>query len=511
MQYPDTVVNDLKKGENGPQRFARLVGNMSSSIFVGTDYSGTGIPEMVLNFGQQAMKKQGLVHQSVQMVNCRACDCDTNAQYLLQFAAFGQRPLHLFGDLTERLPEDLAKELKEMIPTGQEPTAAIYQAILQKLQERRSVLKHNVAPCILHRDHCPVTIGPAGHPPIDSTNQSSNILKVNIACHTCKGWSGMGGQSRHAHESQLPLAIWGVERSEHREDVVFTECTEKFDANVLDVVTDHKFSRKSLKVCPSSMGWEARRPRSFSCLFNPETMVWVGPTSPQDMHAEFMQLFCKQSCVTSTIFFGKGQDTQEFARYLGQLRSKILPRDLNDFNIPWQELLTPAVERRLRGYKEKFQTDFGSKGAFVCDLAQNCNSKGDTSGRLLGTLLTQSIPYSLDADMPMSPEARCLAMGVPLPPFNEHYSCPFQLALKQLAPNTVSKLIGNAVHGHAFLAFMMYMLSNLAKREHMLVGFGISSGFADQDTQDVSSLMAPDEDDETQVGESIAELWSGAP
>ena len=112
---------------------------------------------------------------------------------------------------------------------------------------------------------------------------------------------------------------------------------------------------------------------------------------------------------------------------------------------------------------------------------------------LVGHVAHPQPSCSLDVDMPMSPEARCLAMGVPLAPFNHHYACPFERALRQLAPNPVAKLIGNAVHGHAFLAFMMYMLSNLARREQVIISRCLASNFSAEENQDVSWLMGSDD------------------
>ena len=85
--------------------------------------------------------------------------------------------------------------------------------------------------------------------------------------------------------------------------------------------------------------------------------------------------------------------------------------------------------------------------------------------RTLGAFLRHGTGYSVASKSVLTPRGRILAMGYPLSPYNQDYTCAFENIMQTLSPAQIISLAGNAYHVHENMLFMMFVFSNIRRRD----------------------------------------------
>jgi hypothetical protein len=265
----------------------RLALSLDIGLMVATDYSGLDTPLHVLDLLVQAARMRGMELAPNRVVQWRSSDINKTCQSLLAWLSQHRVDVELqeavpcvFGDINERVQNTIAARLDEMEPDmAMEKSSAAtgYDLMLQHLMDNlgEAFPDNATAPCIVHHDRCcvrPVDLGKNSD--ARGSPGEGRRIHINVAGTICKGWSCQGKMKAHGDKSMRPHNIWLAERRAVSEDVIFHECTPRYDAKLL---THNLPGHRVIRVWwgPERMGWPVVRDRSFAACINLSTMVRI--------------------------------------------------------------------------------------------------------------------------------------------------------------------------------------------------------------------------------------------
>ena len=365
LSYPSDVLQSLQVGEYGPMRMRALLQNMKA-LTVTTDYSGMDMVEIAVVMLKQALEAPEFGStSSLDLCLYRAGDCSEVCRAVLGCdpeLLCRPRSEHIFGDLNERLSEDMRSALDGLEPTlqsTQEEKLEAYSNMQTLLMDDASASfsGQSKAPCYKCGQRCLV------RPPSDSSR-----LHLHGAGHSCVAFSPRGKRAGFAHSSARPFHIWGAERRAHNEDIIIAECSSHFPAEVFaDVTPRHRVI--TLVLGPDAIGWPIRRSRNFTILIG-EDMVWTGPQTSEECMSLFMELFGRTCMATGDVFLsGPFEAVQAFYQEIMHTRgSYVRASSLQELTqLPWSAFLSPSGVQRLQRYAAMWD----QSGTFLVEAAQN--------------------------------------------------------------------------------------------------------------------------------------------
>ena len=148
---------------------------------------------------------------------------------------------------------------------------------------------------------------------VNPPRASAEPLVVNTAGNCCVGWTAEGKRARHSHESQHPFYVWLCQRRElalrEQEDLFLQECTPQFDilSCMISPLQDSHLVVHAV-IGPRMLGWPTSRDRRLSCGLNLKSLVWLGPSSTQEIQQDFERFFRRRCCLTGDVFFQSDPD-----------------------------------------------------------------------------------------------------------------------------------------------------------------------------------------------------------
>ena len=276
------VAMDGHDRAEGSRLLATMMTHLEDGLGLTTSYSGHGTAE----YSATEVHRDADAHCEGPLpaiVLHAACDNNATAQKALQNHARVSRPLHLFPDLLTRVDHSTRERLLELQGTVH---AQVQQALedLEKEQlstkERRDKFKDIIKryarklvrgsralllDAIVMTDDTCIQCGPGSRCPL-APNRRDVKFWVEIAGMTCTAFSPMGSQWRWADASSLPCLVWAFWVRAAQPDIALAECVGQFETGPIEEILDH-FVFYRIDLCPSLLGWPARRIRFYGAWF----------------------------------------------------------------------------------------------------------------------------------------------------------------------------------------------------------------------------------------------------
>ena len=146
----------------------------------------------------------------------------------------------------------------------------------------------------------------------------------------------------------------------------------------------------SITACPQMLGWPVRRTRVFSAGVNRSSMVWLGPTDPDELQRHFESFFkCTMNVTADCFLVASDSEIHAEQRRLAKLRGHCVSADSSAVLMPKHQVYAPGQLLRFQGYDEKRPT--GSSTWFA-DLEQAPGRGASTPGVIIPSMLTHG-PY----------------------------------------------------------------------------------------------------------------------
>ena len=257
----------------------------------------------------------------------------------------------------------------------------------------------------------------------------------------------------------------------------------------------------SVTICPTALGFPMRRKRVFTFGIEKSKWVWVGPTDPPDVQAEFEALFGAQCELPGDIFLqAQEEDVHAFARWKASQRKRKLPEDFE--NMPMRSylplLLPPGAMVRLSQYdKARRQKDEWS-GCFLADLDHNIDC-GPGCGHLMPALDTHPNIFSFTLNRLAIGEELLQAQGVDFYPVlsGNRGQSPLTDVFNHFHDRHLRFFAGNAIHIPAYFCWILYCLGSVrpAAELHKLpasVGTAVKEEESDdEDDSESADAAAP--------------------
>lgn len=413
---------------------------------------------------------------------------------------------HIFGDLNDRLSKEVKAVLDIYVPAthmSKEEKNDVFGGIKNVLSANADQMTwENTAFCHLHKKQCPLNPSKVGEmDPLDVDNpeqlgEACRPWRVNMAGHSCLGWSMMGKQEGQGHlETGRPYAIWTTERSALREDMIFGECTEHFDVELARQELPHH-RPITLMVSPDMLGWPCRRPRSFTVYLNPCTVVWTGP--PADECQRLFNLLFKKNIMVDGNEVCCAPEKEKLQYMLAKVRNRALhvPQEqLNMADVRLHEIMPSGEYDRYLAYTKKQGQLQGLTGSFFAEVSQNPHScHGNSCGHLLPVFLRSGEIFNFKSQCYVTTKERFAAMGIGV--FEETgFDCPFDVG--RLSYAEANSLVGNGMSLPAITAWLCFVLAHVVRRSS---AEGLEHSILQAST--VLSIPEDEEDDEESEGSS---------
>lgn len=512
FEWPASIARSLVRSgspEDEEMRL-RLRGVLSTGVLMYTDYSGIDAPRFATEYAMRGLEEElGMKFASSPIKSLRTCDHgQLQTEFLIEISRGldDSKSCH-FRDLMDRLPPMAQQRLNASTPHSGASKLEKEQAfkdIKKWLHDNREIAYPESATswCCVHDKPCPVRLERCHVFEKTEEQQESSLfkpLRVNVAGVTCVAWSSQGRQERGGHSSEMAHHIWSTERFRFMEtgfeDIAFIECVPKYPAKEkLGSAMQGLGTIMSLVDGPEHHGWPHRRRRSLSVILNNQTVRWVGPT---DYVGDFTRRFARATVLTGDqmLVATEKEVHEEYARMARTRKHRLTAMDVptmsNSELLPL--LVPPGAVHRLEAWRSWWQEHPDLAGRpFCCDLEHWPHTKGSTGGPDLPVILTHGTTAALgiggdvNAWRLATPLELLGAMGWPVHP----QECGrFGVLLvrsyfEAMSSRQMKVAIGNSMHLVTQAAWMLYILSNVArvpvaKPEHMLrLG---SKGFTDFD------------------------------
>ena len=386
-------------------------------------------------------------------------------------------PEHIFGDICTQVPESLQEQMSFIVnacegraklaaKSGRK--AAQVKEELDRLNERRTNKLFSLASkaaaegqlaekgwCWKHGQECPLS------PP-----KEEGDLHLEIGGNVCVAFTPQGNQGRWIHASAIPAAIWLIATAHRQVDLVFQECSHRFNTQqVLERTFKESegWATSVLQLSPMDVGVPMRRLRNFSWTVNTKRLELLMPFT----NDAFLNICGSPVSLTGHDFFcAPAALVKDCVRNLAQKRgmplaigarlgAAVLPTGMRSRLLEYQALLKSAPD-----------------GAIVpiFDLSQNAKVRPKME-HLLPSFLTGSLIWSEQCRREMLSQEAFLAFGWPVPGLCQSgHEFPFDVDAFFDVKNErfLVKALGNSVHCRLvgfLMAFGLSITKKVAREE----------------------------------------------
>lgn len=478
-----------------------LQANSRDGLVVTTCYSGAGTAEMAaniaLNFGVPWCPEDN------NLVLYSSCDADATSQKVLMAHDLAHRPLHLFTDVLDRLPDDVRafclqiqqkhmrkyhilkamknkpRKKKRRLQNSQQEIAHLEQDYLLRLHAVLQETKFNEeAYCQIHCQKC--NINPRSNPEL------AKHRWLEVAGTTCCPFSSIGKRGGFLDDATLPCLVWWHSSRRLRPSDILHECVPSFNPDVfddsshdeLDSTTDGEYKRFSIIFSPVHLGVPSSRSRIYS---------WFNANIPVDtarFHRIFRSLFFHDCATTAKIYIVvpdsvRALHREAWARQQGQYvigdnssvvacvaeREYFLPFGCDHFRQRWLAYADRSCCGRRR-------SELPECHLIPCDQSPEYYRRS-CKGDVVPTLMRHSSLFDIISGCEVLPAEHFLIQGFPVPevglsselcaffPFSSIFS---HLPVEDrnssfLSDAQMRRLAGNSFHVAAVGAMMQFMWS----------------------------------------------------
>ena len=238
----------------------------------------------------------------------RACDIDECCRFVLSSHPKTSKPLHVMGDMMDRLPGHARDELTHLLDLHRAEFDE-KKVGLAKKEEARALLTEiggrflkqandamadvafsQTAYCYECEQNCDV------HPPPELRAKRRYI---NCGGNTCTPWSALGGGLRWLHPCSLPFLVWIHDLMAVLPDILVQECTSRFQQQALQEMMGMKYAVFPVTFSPVQLGIPVRRQRQYVLAIRKDQLMFGIPWVPPVLD----KVFYRTLCATARVFF----------------------------------------------------------------------------------------------------------------------------------------------------------------------------------------------------------------
>ena len=422
------------------------------------------------------------------------------------------QPLRVFGQIESQVRPDIMGKLRQERDEATEAHSSLeelYRTQLDWLLENRSeAFELQTRQMFCFKNCAEVPILSAAQrcrllaPRVSTDEEERRPVQLHLAGTPCVAYSPRGSRLGLNHETSLVLAIYLAQRVAYAEkgleDVCFHENSVCFPAEaevhrVLEKVGTHKCI--TVRFGCQQEGWPFSRSRTFTCMYNTSTMVWLGPHDSESIDEDFNELFGKQYPVVDGSMFMVSTDA-EVEQEQKEQRKRRRRHDAEDAETDADAILTRGQEKRKKRFEEFYVSEVQSPHAAFADINQN--PPRSRVGPNITAITCKAQIYSWRHARLATTYETMLCMGLPGsrsgPPVGDCglYS-PNELSYEKMGWRARMQIVGNGQHMSSNGAFMLYCLSQLMATSDMVADVNYELKFccdddtgSDDDEEDVA-------------------------
>ena len=444
------------------------------TIYLSTAYTGAFTVEHVCSCIQQTVSRR--FEEPSRFVFWSAWDIDESCRRLIKQAK--TPPQHLFGNVCDRLPEEVVKQMyfiqQTLLTRAQaqiqsekaSPTRRkqINETLGQRCKEklvklaRKAYEKQDAGTaydyCHIHNEFCC----------IDPPKDIPNSLRMEAGGNTCVAFSAANSTPwRWLHESAVPCICWLCCVEKQRPHFILQECSNRFDtADTMKLVfqPDQHWETHVVEFASSQIGVPTTRRRKYSwtlntvaarmlCPYEDTFLAVMGSVVTLDGHVYFLESTSMKSAWVR----------EQFKR-----RGVVAPAHCED--MAWEPHAVLPVGERLRLCKYEKALSASKTPVTIqpiFDLSQNASVRPAFTDTFF-SLLRNSEPYSTRARRGMAATEIWGVQTIPHPDlFDEGdeiaSAFPFPIdVVNQMSAVEVTTLMGNAMNARAVGMFTYFGL-----------------------------------------------------
>lgn len=225
----------------------------------------------------------------------------------------------------------------------------------------------------------------------------------------------------------------------------------------------------SIVTSADKLGFPCARERLFSTTLSYEALIWVGPSTDEEIYHDLHALFGRRCQVEADVYVCDSQENAcVYRRELARTRG-IFGGSVDQL----VQLLPPDGRHRLLSYEQMKDRLIGMKGTGVVDISQN-PKKRPRGGAWLPTCQRKSQFVSMSSTGAFSdyhvftPREIGISQGWPMIPLGNTQSFVDVLNPALLECKSGRELLvglGNGVHLTTLTAWNLYIVSNCVRRQ----------------------------------------------
>ena len=363
------------------------------------------------------------------------------------------RPLHVFGDICERVPQPVLDHLRaaqDMFRQRAEEAIAVAPRVTRRsiyseygdlfFEEACSFLDGvSIDPnvkcwCYVHEQYCFV-----------KPCLSPNSRWVELGGNTCTPWTTSGVGMGHLSPVSVAAIVWAYSVKDLGPHHVINECSAQWPAlrfwhRVLNENALAPRKIRSMLLNPLSLGAPANRARRYTHIAAASEKVRFGATRDHVMLA----VGCTTELKADDYFVAPPDALARFRAELMRDRGFLLPPGVT--RIKWDVLLPRHYRARLRRWRNFLRIrniDVDDPQAYVCDIQHNPEYVGRAALQTMPALQRTSYLYNLKRKRVLIPMEHFIVNGLPV--FSHHSPVPLSW-VESLSGDEVRGLAGNMMH-----------------------------------------------------------------
>ncbi|CAK0878636.1 unnamed protein product, partial [Prorocentrum cordatum] len=406
---------------------------------------------------------------------------------------------HIFNDIMEQIPPDVAAEINRMMPDDKmEPPQR-----RKKFEDMWEFMKTNMER-VLPDDRVmkDIQTGHAAPPFVQHfpNDDFTEPLTIHVLGTECYAFAFMGSGAKTSHDNFATFLMWCLSILRTRPLVVIHEITELHPEGILEYFFKDTCTIAVFRVSPWTFGLPVRRPRKYTAMLRKDVFEWLG--SPE----EFELLYSKKVVMKSEDLFC-APDAQQQAEWseIAKQKSKVPMDESSRYDS--LKLLTPSQSRRANEQVSDAERQYGP--GVVADINQELGFS--CPGPFVPPLLHGSIMYHSGLQRTAMAAEHLVMQGIPAFPFlcDDRPDCnwPDLLKMNVISTSDIRKLAGLAMHAQCPGEVVGYVLSRAVQRstlslDYRRVNSSLSCDASEQSDHDIEvSEVTQGQADDIEVSE----------
>ena len=498
--WPDFLFRRCFQGSDAAHnRMKRVESLYQYGCILHTDFSGRLVVETIHKMLARSWEKHGLQLPDSWLSSYRCCE-NKNAlsNYYLKAKVVEMStqshkqllPEHHFECVTKRLPPHYANQIAQMRPSiskKRKLLCSMPQAVAHFIKMKDFIEENGDAmftatasspTCSFHPGKsCRLRYGSEDHP------QGKRPISHLVGGSLCTPHTEFSKKSKFADpDPETETFLLFVEEAAcGLHDLCTLENSSCW--NIEETFVSRVEEKKRCRVVwarfgSETGGWPASRFRGYATAIKEETLLWIGPQTPQAVQADFEQWFRAAAMVSGSIFAGADtkKNISNKRKELAHLNGIFDPKNMHDTLALLKKTEVKNMKAFMKIYKSGTRTCPLSNTMMV-EYTQPPDACSQRCGPWIPTLATASKVLSMSGDSSqpdmhiMTDRELDASQGWPtiVPPGCEDlYSDCMPLQFADMSPNCARHSRGSSMHLYAMAAWVMYVSGNVIRRDRLL-------------------------------------------